>query len=670
MLFERLTLCDVGVFRGPHSFELLPRTKQGAKRPVVLFGGLNGAGKTTILTSIRLALFGRQALGVIASQKAYQQFIRELIHRGALVPAEAASVALEFTYSKLGTPSRYRITRSWSERGRQLQEELRIERDGAPIEQLTPEQAQELLSQLIPPGVAQFFFFDGEKIAELAADETDTSLPESIRRLLGLNVVERLRADLTVLARQHRIGKADDASRTEISEGERNLERLRVEIEQGYAKLHEEVDSELEGAQRELAHLENELGERGGAWASSRDGLKGRLDELLRQKAACEERVRELLSGPFPLALAPSLTGVFRDVVMAGRDGRHARAHGAWIVERLPLVEARLKSEVPEIEVERILSVLSDVYALSSSMGTAPPEALWGNADESERLLGVFNHVVPAAKSEMLRALSELRACQDSLESIGERLAQAPSEASLQDLFERLKTASQRIGELRARRASMIEQLRRALWQSVMLVRELRKVEREISQATADALVVERAEGVRGLLEEFVDRLTERKLHVLRQHFLQAFVRLARKEDLIVDAIIDPKDFSVALIDRRGTRIPKQRLSAGEKQIYAIAMLEALARTSGRNIPVVIDTPLGRLDSQHRTRLVENYFPTASHQVIILSTDTEVDEPFYQGLSRHVSHAYHLEFDSNEGATRTAEGYFWRVQTEGRLHAA
>jgi DNA sulfur modification protein DndD len=100
-------------------------------------------------------------------------------------------------------------------------------------------------------------------------------------------------------------------------------------------------------------------------------------------------------------------------------------------------------------------------------------------------------------------------------------------------------------------------------------------------------------------------------------------------------------------------------LSAGEKQIYAIAILEALAKTSGRKLPIIIDTPLGRLDSKHRRKLVENYFPTASHQVIILSTDTEIDESFHKSLSDHISHTIKLDYDESIASTITNEGYFW-----------
>lgn len=142
----------------------------------------------------------------------------------------------------------------------------------------------------------------------------------------------------------------------------------------------------------------------------------------------------------------------------------------------------------------------------------------------------------------------------------------------------------------------------------------------------------------------------------------KAFARLSRKEDVIRSAKIDPTTFRVTLYNRSGKVTPKDRLSAGEKQIFAIAMLEALGKTSGRNLPVIIDTPLGRLDSAHRANLLKAYFPQASHQVIVLSTDTEVDQSFYQGLKPSISHAYHLVFDEVEGCTEVSPGYFWRHQ--------
>jgi len=164
---------------------------------------------------------------------------------------------------------------------------------------------------------------------------------------------------------------------------------------------------------------------------------------------------------------------------------------------------------------------------------------------------------------------------------------------------------------------------------------------------------------VQRVLEEYRTALIGRKISQLERTFMDCFQRLHRKDDVLTRVSISPKTFSATLFDKREHAIPKAELSAGEKQIYAISMLWALASTSGRPLPVIIDTPLGRLDSDHRRLLVERYFPHASHQVIILSTDTEVDQRLFQQLQPHIARAYRLDFDSREGCTKVKSGYFW-----------
>jgi DNA sulfur modification protein DndD len=100
----------------------------------------------------------------------------------------------------------------------------------------------------------------------------------------------------------------------------------------------------------------------------------------------------------------------------------------------------------------------------------------------------------------------------------------------------------------------------------------------------------------------------------------------------------------------------------GEKQIFAMAMLWGLTRASARPLPAVIDTPMARLDATHRRHLVERYFPHASHQVVILSTDTEVDRHYYQLLQPFIARAYHLDYDEARKATVGREGYFWTAE--------
>ncbi|MEM9492336.1 MAG: DNA sulfur modification protein DndD, partial [Myxococcota bacterium] len=154
-------------------------------------------------------------------------------------------------------------------------------------------------------------------------------------------------------------------------------------------------------------------------------------------------------------------------------------------------------------------------------------------------------------------------------------------------------------------------------------------------------------------------RLVARNVKRIEKLILDSFRQLLRKKTLVSSMTIDPKSFSVELRDRNGDKLSPERLSAGERQLLAVSMLWGLARASGRPLPAVIDTPLGRLDSTHRSLLVERYFPYASHQVLLLSTDEEIDEHYFGRLRPHVGRSYLLDFDDRAGATSVREGYFW-----------
>ncbi len=152
----------------------------------------------------------------------------------------------------------------------------------------------------------------------------------------------------------------------------------------------------------------------------------------------------------------------------------------------------------------------------------------------------------------------------------------------------------------------------------------------------------------------------------MSQRVTESFRYLLRKKTLVQQVEIDPVSFAISLFDDSGQAIPKHRLSEGEKQVFAVSVLWGLAQSSPRPLPAIIDTPMARLDSEHRLHLIERYFPNASHQVIILSTDTEVDQDFYARLQPHIARAYHLNYDEAEKVTRAREGYFWQPGPQGK----
>jgi DNA sulfur modification protein DndD len=162
---------------------------------------------------------------------------------------------------------------------------------------------------------------------------------------------------------------------------------------------------------------------------------------------------------------------------------------------------------------------------------------------------------------------------------------------------------------------------------------------------------------VRSTLEGFEKRILEKHLHKIEEEVLNCFKLLTRKKSLVERIKVDSVTFETGLFDRRDNELQSDRLSAGEGQLLSVSILWGLAKVSGWALPTVIDTPLGRLDSVHREKLIKLYFPFAGDQVILLSQDEEIDRQVYPWLQDYVSHEYGLEFDDETEATTIRPGY-------------
>ena len=676
MQLDTLTLTDVGIFRGKNVFELAPRPCNGTTRPIVLFGGLNGAGKTTFLTAIRLALYGRQSMESGTSHKQYESFLQELIHRSdeSVVRSTSASISLEFTYARLGERTRYRVLRNWDENSQGVTERLRVFRDAQAQEELSDEQAQAFLNLMVPSGISQFFFFDGEKITAFARDDSDAVLGDSIRRLLGLDLADRLNSDLAVFLRQRNSSTSDKDTQISIKNCDAEYASLEEEISAAHQRLEMEIEPAFKTSKIELEQRRAELMDRGGAWAVDRTALENEWDALRVERRTLEDQIRERLAGAAIFALAPQLSKGVVSALQEAQTDATRRALSNEIREQARVLKDKLRSIDDLKAVRPILGQCIDswVAQIAEKASISREKVKHEFSDfEARNAIDALGTVAPLAYrdlSESYQAAHRMALDEDSIQA---RLKSAPSKESIQDAMDALTKAAETVAGLEAARRQLIEVIRRKIWRGIELTRQLKKLEAKINVEGAGVRAEHIATSLQDLIAEFKTESAVQKCKSLEGHFVSAFRRLSRKQDIVHDARVDSETFQVTLLNGAGVAVPKKRLSAGEKQIYAIAMLEALAKTSGRNLPVIIDTPLGRLDSKHRHKLVESYFPVASHQVIILSTDTEVDAAFYKGLQPYISHGYHLAYDEARGATEVEQGYFWKIQDEKvKAHAA
>ena len=176
------------------------------------------------------------------------------------------------------------------------------------------------------------------------------------------------------------------------------------------------------------------------------------------------------------------------------------------------------------------------------------------------------------------------------------------------------------------------------------------------TEATKTIQLASRAQNA---LQIFIRRLAPEKLCSLRRYFEEMYTRLRKPEDPARRVEIDGETWRETLFDEQNRPLEKRVFSAGMKEIYALSLLWALSRASGRELPIVIDTPAGRLDTTNRRALFEKYLPYAGHQVVVLSTDTELDVKWAQRLEPYVARQYRLDYDEVKDSIVIRPGYFF-----------
>ena len=665
MIIDSLSMLDFRVFSGAHNFDLVPKIKRGKNAPIVLFGGLNGGGKTTILSALKLALYGKGVLGSTATVAEYHQYLRECIHRAhnSIAKPTRAAVELTFRYAQYGVISSYQLTRDWFvDHAGKVKEGLIISRDGHPLTELSYDQAQAFLNELIPIGVSELFFFDGEKIASLAEETSGDALRESINKLLGLDLIDRLYSDLNIIIRGRSVKKASEDRKQKIADAERTYK----DLEEQLAELREKLllmRINTAEVKKNLGSIEANISARGGAWSASRQKETVNLDSLITEKKAIEHTLHDMLSGLLPFAITQKLNEKLLTQIETEQRAEKAQILSKYLQRQQDNFLAEIESALAITKEQ--LPTLQDIFlrTFGSEVSDSAEQKPQVHELSDTQRFSISHRLLSDVYSLQQRATGLVMTLQEAdsqIESTRENIARAPDDKVLIPLFKEQGQLQGRLSALEEQRSVMVAEAKSLLTRLSAAARQLDDLYTEIAESQEEERLTGIAKNARSVLKEFSTRARVEKLKELEAQFYTSFNGLARKEDRNLSIKINPDSFEVVLIDDEGVILRKEDLSAGEKQIFAISILEALARTSGRSLPVVIDTPLGRLDSVHRKKLVENYFPKTSHQVIILSTDTEIDYAFYEGLQGSISHSYHLVYNPETRSTQAEEGYFWR----------
>lgn len=659
MILDSIIIENFGAYGGRQEANLCP----DPERPIILFGGMNGGGKTTLLDAIQLAFYGSKARLSNRGRLSYRDYLRESIHRGA-DPGEGSGITLRYRRFTDGESHSYELQRHWRLGVKGIEESFRVLRDGLP-DQILTEHWDATIANFLPVRLAHLFFFDGEQIKDLAeGDHATDIIGTAVDGLLGIDLLERLDLDLKVFERGIRDERRKEEQENENAQKLRQAEGELIEIDrqlEEIANLEGSKVNEANQLAKQLRQKEERFKAAGGDLYLRQSELEKTKADLEQEKVSTEEALRELVAGPLSLTLVDDLLAQVADRARHETGIKHARVLLEALEERDQCVIDNLKSFENQETIERIAQTLIEDRQQRTGLAH---ETLILNADDQLPLQidHLRSTLIPESQYQAQILTKKLAALNERIDRLTDELARVPNReriAEIQADFEctrdKHKVLCADIEILRERRETLKRQR--------IIVNE--RIDRfgladleQRHEFDDHKRMLKHSRRVRGTLDQLRMRIINRHVGSIESLMLESFLRLLHKSDLVRELKIDPKNFIPTLIGRDERPLPFDRLSAGERQLLATAMLWGLARASGRPIPTIIDTPLGRLDSSHRRNLVERYFPYASHQVILLSTDEEIVGHYYETIVPHMSRSYLLKHDQKNGFTEITQGYF------------
>jgi DNA sulfur modification protein DndD len=639
VILDEIVLQDYGAFAGRQTVPLTPRDG----RPVVVVGALNGSGKTTLLEAIQLALFGPLASPASRRGLSYEAYLSRAIHHRA-DPGRGAAVEILLRAYVEHEERTYRIRRGWRQAGGRIRDDLQISVDGRGDPGLA-EAWTEHVETLVPRGIAGLFFFDGEQIEEFADLEASRDLLRTaIGGLLGLDLVDRLVGDLDLIERRRRADVASGDIALQLEAVQTHLDQLAKSAEEA-RRARDRASADLEQAHRRLAEVEEKRVHEGGRAYEKRFELEKQLQETRDAVTAARTRLLDAVAEQAPLLLVPDLL-------------QKVAAHSHRELEQ---ENSRLINEVLTGRDQSILDLLTTLAPASDLPKPMIQEvARWMRADRDRRSEITVDPWLQTAPETLVKIdqlldgglqatrtnLAKLVASfeDETLRAVNaERdLDAVPHDDVIQDL-DSLRTEARAATEAADRALRTAESVIAATArdQERTMVRRRELLQGQLAEGDTRRFI-EHSAKARDTLVKLRVAAAKRHADRIQAEVLEACQTLFHKSDLIADIRIDPATYALTLIASDGRTIETGSLSAGERQLFAVALLWGLARAASRPLPVVIDTPLGRLDGLHRARFAEQYLPNAAHQVIVLATDTEVGEETLQRIEASVSHTLHL----------------------------
>ena len=646
MIIKRLTLHNFGVYASDNTFVF------NGKKNVTLIGGMNGRGKTTFLEAVLLALYGSNSFAFAESQyKGYGNYLKA--HINEYDGTKESFVELEFDMNEEDDNNSYIVTRKWDANKKYVRDCVVVQKNGVNDVFLTQNWSM-FIESILPSALANFFFFDGEKIAELAESETSLQMKDSIKTLLGINVIDMLKNDLLRIDKRLQNEQIDNYSATQIED----LRIIREEKQENLRAL-DEVISEIE---KKITETESQIEKKRHAFEAGGGRIADRSKQLYSERGSLSGRLEQmqmdfinLAATELPLAMVRPLIGRIMEQSSNEREGKMMQI----AVDKI----SEMYRKYPQYNNETKTTISEFISFVKDSTEDSGVDYIF-NLSDAAHIQGelLYDSQLQNAREKYKIDKEKQVVTEKRINEIDNYLAVDIDEKAIQRIYKEICKLENSKIELQVAIESKTKE-------RVSVHGEFLKASTDFNRCVEHSLkTMEREDDVKRLkgyvqMAQFISdkyklELQRAKVDKLAETMTDCCKKLLGKKNLIDTIKMDYETLDYFCMDKNGCEIPKNTLSAGEKQLMVVSMLWALGICSKKKLPVIIDTPLARLDSVHRMALIHRYFPNASDQTIILSTDVEIDKTYYDVIKKYVDNEFTLVYDEAKKQSIIESGYF------------
>ena len=634
-------------------------------RPIILIGGANGGGKTTLFEAISGALYGLKIEN--------KEHFMELLNQGALNTAKPEiSLQITFVGKVLGQQQKYILKRVYqlNPQGKPL-ESVSLNMNGnmyvygtmtAPKDRVKAEQEiNKIIKANLPQELSQYFLFDAMQSSELLKKNVFAqTIRDNFENVLGFKKYLQLKRAAEKLQQEWA------QQRLEAEKEAQEYNELCAQKDKLTADLNTCI-AEQDAKYKYLASVEVEYKRaKDGAQEASAlnkkiQELAGKIDDIVKRAATYAEDLKAFVDNIeidlFLPKLASNLAQEINNILHI-KEQLQKENTGAYPLETLKDVTNKIITYLKDLSLcsESVdeEQVVSHIVAIQNSTNKEDP---FGYLDEAE--VTALSNLVKRTGSNQFIALDRQRqeleiqlSTLDNLRSQKQTLEQTQAGGN-EYLIQNYEAAQKQIEKLKGQEATLKADIQR-------LEKRIHQFDVQIQQEPDikfDTLVK-----LKPLFEKIADSLLKKKKAQIESEMQQQLNKLlvSYKGHVAKVELSDSiEQFNIKLYHTAGNEISLNQLNAASKQIFIQVLLKVLRNLGDYNPPVMIDTVMGVLDNESRDALMEEYFPQLAEQTILLCTTSEIrTDSDYIKLEPFISKTYTLHRNVEAQNTTVEDGYF------------